>query len=399
MPGIALNRGIAMPRVSRYKPLPGVIATRTYMPDGISDGIQTSGTYRWQHSSPLNSRISNIQLVFINWYQNATNEVDGAQNITVKAALDDNSAVYPVYFKGARSVVIEPGGMAISDPMGVDIAAATLFYTRTFVSVGGAGQTWPLTAAGGTLSGFNEGNTAGAPGTDLTNVGSGAVTTVTAGGYGPVAILGNQENLLPSLALIGDSITRGTNTVRDSVGNQGYPAMWAQNKVNGYLNLGKGSWRCNYDGILERRRRRLGLLQACNITHALLQSGINDVTNGRSNAQIQADMLAIANALVGIGVKPYIATITPSSTSTDGWVTVVNQTTHANNAVRVANNNWRRTLPAPFKGLVEVADLAESARDSGLWKASYTGDGLHPLVGGAAAIAAALPSPLDYFRV
>ena len=51
----------------------------------------------------------------------------------------------------------------------------------------------------------------------------------------------------------------------------------------------------------------------------------------------------------------------------------------------------------PLAGYIEVADTVESARNSGLWKAGYSGDGTHPNTVGATAIAAALPSAVGYF--
>ena len=96
--------------------------------------------------------------------------------------------------------------------------------------------------------------------------------------------------------------------------------------------------------------------------------------------------------------------MTPTGTSsTDAYATVENQTILNGTAqsVRVARNNWIRagaplnpTTFAPLAagasgavtfgqaghpavGYLEVADLVESARDSGLFGAGYTGDGLH----------------------
>ena len=375
-------------------PIP--VSSRTYVWDAQSDGVITERTYRWSHLSPLGHRISGLQLVYCNWYMSTTTEVDNDNAIVVKAAVDIAGTVYPVFFNGQRTVTIQPGAQVVSDPLGIDIAANTTYFTRTFVQVQAA-EKWPLSAASGTQSGLGEGNIA----TDETNVGDDTVTATSAGGYGPSAIIGRVNDRLPGLALIGDSITRGTNTVAVA-GHNGYPAIWAANKIAGYLNISRGSWRANYDGNVTpplRRLKRFSLMAACGITDLVYQSGINDVINSRSDAQIQADILAFANAATALGIRCHIATITPSSTSSDSWATVENQTPHANAQVGRDNNDWRRTVPAPFVSCLDVADLVESERNSWLWKVGYTGDGLHPLVAGASAIAAALPHPAKFFKV
>jgi lysophospholipase L1-like esterase len=115
----------------------------------------------------------------------------------------------------------------------------------------------------------------------------------------------------------------------------------------------------------------------------------------------------------GVGLV-YATTCTPQTTSTDGWVTVINQTVAnaGKETKRVQYNDWLRdgaptvggvavavgTNPAvragevghPLFGFIEVATLAESGVNSGLWKAGYTDDGTHPNSVGAAGIAAGL---------
>jgi hypothetical protein len=50
------------------------------------------------------------------------------------------------------------------------------------------------------------------------------------------------------------------------------------------------------------------------------------------------------------------------------------------------------TAGHPLTNWFEVADLAESARDSGKWKAGYVSDGTHPNAVGAAALALGVPA-------
>jgi lysophospholipase L1-like esterase len=91
-----------------------------------------------------------------------------------------------------------------------------------------------------------------------------------------------------------------------------------------------------------------------------------------------------------MGLPVFQNTITPSTTSTDSWATTGNQTPESSNAVRVQVNDWIRTVPSPLSGYFEIADLAETARNSGIWKAGYTSDGLHPNATGHSALAAGI---------
>jgi hypothetical protein len=124
-------------------------------------------------------------------------------------------------------------------------------------------------------------------------------------------------------------------------------------------------------------------------THSIYEYGINDVRGGSVTlASMQSTALANWQILVNKKIKVWACTLTPNTTSTDSWATTTNQT-YANstgNTVRIQYNNWLRSLPSTLlTGIIETADTCESSRDSGLWKPSYTSDGLHPNSTGFAA--------------
>ena len=124
---------------------------------------------------------------------------------------------------------------------------------------------------------------------------------------------------------------------------------------------------------------RLGLARNC--TAALVQLGTHDIFSGRTAAQVQANLQTIYARLRTLGInRIYQTTITPRTTSTDSWTTVNNQTTTnvTHEAERVTLNAWIRANTAGISGFFEVADVVESARDSGRWKAGATADGIHP---------------------
>jgi len=113
---------------------------------------------------------------------------------------------------------------------------------------------------------------------------------------------------------------------------------------------------------------RLAFIQAVGCRDVLVELMINDIGSS-SAATIEANLVKIGTDLASLGTVKgvYLLTAPPVSTSTDGFATLVNQTTNTNNGVRVAVNNWIRGTPTPFSGYFETADLGESSRDSGLW--------------------------------
>jgi lysophospholipase L1-like esterase len=157
------------------------------------------------------------------------------------------------------------------------------------------------------------------------------------------------------------------------------------------------------------------LLNGC--TAAICEYGINDLYDlGNNDVVVRGNLLKVWIELSVRGMKVYQTTITPRSTSTDGWVTTANQTPQNATIVawRTTVNDWIRagspidpTTKAavavgtsgallagqaghPLTGYFEIADLAETARNSSIWKAGYTTDGLHPTGTAAAALAAGI---------
>jgi hypothetical protein len=93
--------------------------------------------------------------------------------------------------------------------------------------------------------------------------------------------------------------------------------------------------------------------------------GINDLSNGRTGAQIIADRSSLGALLPGPLIQ---STITPSGTSTDVFATPGNQTP-TNNAGRVIVNTNVRSLSKYF----EVTIPLEFGLNSGIWRS--VGDG------------------------
>jgi hypothetical protein len=297
-------------------------------------------------------------------FGNFGNEFAGSNTITVRASLESASGViYPLWFNGSRSVVIEAGGIVQSEPCGLRVAKGDQFWSRTYVAMGV--NDFVSTAMACLSAG--EGSGAG----DLTVAGT--VPTTVEFGYTPFAIRGSTLTKSAVVAAFGDSIMMSQADGVDR--NNSWFVKGCGPNYGRHVNhivLGQSAEWATTATLTNR------LMFLDGVTHAVTAWGINDVINGVALATIQTSLTNFWWQLSAAGIKVWQSTITPSSTSSDAWATVGNQTTHANNGVRVALNAWIRTRPRPLTGYLEAADLVESSRDSGLWKAGYTPDGIHP---------------------
>ncbi|MCF3941304.1 hypothetical protein [Gordonia tangerina] len=380
------------------------VATRTaltYM-RAKSDGSATQETSRVTHV--ITADCFNLRVYYgnITSNANAVSPVDGDNAITVKCDVEDASGKRKRGWTttGARSMTIEPGGHGYFTVQGT-FKKGDRIYTRTHVSVASAGMKWPrgLTTNTGPQAGLGEGVTVGS---DLTLPSTTAVSQSFVWVYSPAMILGEVATPAPTVAIIGDSIAASQADNAD----RGFIVRALEPLNLGYVWLPQqGETMSMWHTADEGGGRAVGL---DHVSHAICQYGVNDIfNNGNSLATWQTNALKLWTALAQRGISVFQTTITPKSSSTDSWATTANQTAAAQTGVRNSVNDWLRagaplnpsTLAAvavgtagallagqpdhPLTGYFEVADQAESARNSGLWKvtgtANYaTGDGTHP---------------------
>lgn len=369
------------------------VGTKGQIPNnGLSNGADQSATFRIKHI--VGSDSHDISLVYPNWRtETGTGDQDGDNDIMVKATIeyvnaDGVTTYFPVYFNGVRTTTIKPGGMIESDPVAIDLKKGDILYTRSYVSVTTLGQKWPV---GKTIYAENgDGASLGADTTD-----GGATGTVGIYGYTPISIIGTPKNKgEKAFLLVGDSIMSGGS---DNMNDKGYMVRAIDDK-HAYTMISRGG--TTADGMANSANRKRMLLAKYH-THAFINFGTNDINNSTALATIQSRILAVCKQLADRGLKVHYMTCTPRTTSTDNWATTANQTT-ANSyfaagtaSKRGLFNAWVRSLPAPLNGYFDVTSAVETARDSGIWKASHTVDGIHPNDTGYAAAAAVIETGLS----
>jgi lysophospholipase L1-like esterase len=376
----------------------------------VTDGTVAGATYRnWHQIGPV--AVSDLVVKFANWRwtPSAPGEVVGANSITVKASIEQNGLTsWPLYFKGQRTAVIDPGGTLESDPISVQLPANSTVWVRVYVTNNSnVSGTWPLGRIAMT-GGFESNNYIAATGDLVDGVGQIAGSSLVGNSsyqFGPVSVTGLPAKNGPVVGILGDSIACGSGDTGTTV--TGY---------YGYIERGLGTtvpWvsltRAGYRGAwVTAQPSRALTLHATSITSVIIEMGVNDIFAGiAALATLQATQIAIWNFYGNRGVRAFQTTISPDTTSTDSFATTANQTSvnSGQNTVRVNFNNWLRggapivagaavalgTVGAlltgqaghPLAGYFEMADVCESGRDSGVWAVNgsaffATLDGLHP---------------------
>lgn len=277
----------------------------------------------------------------------------------------------------AQSVTIASGGTGY---VSGDVGATVNVSGGTFAT---AAQLTITTVSGGAVTGVSITNA----GQYTTGPGAGAAVTGSTTGSGLTVTL-----------TVNNTIEAG-----DAFGNQGYleRAMW--NSGIPWVRISRSgdktaTW-------ITRSYGRMGILAAIHASSVIDTLDINDITTATSLATLQTNDLTIWTRLAATGAKVFTITHPPGAvSSTDVFATTANQTVYANDANRVAFNNWIRcgapisggaavacgTASAllsgqpghPLTGYFEIADTLESARDSGKFFANGTAgyatyDGTH----------------------
>lgn len=409
----------AVSRVGMFLPLPCVSNRVSRFDNSGSAGANVQqATSRTSFVAAFDA--SSLRVAYCNYYlAGGTEENAPANSFTIKAAIWDSSGNGPfvLSFGGRRTATLEPYGRVLSDPVAVDARAGSRYYIHTYVDNTPSFNAIPIGFY--TSASLTEGYKAG----DNADINTGFQASNT-NVFGPAAVIGSPADGRPrvSLAIFGDSILAGTGEATNYTGN-GFGVRFATANNFGVV-WGSRSGETVYSMATfpYQRTIRLSLMSGCN--YLLSDFGTNDVGNGRTLSQIQADLLTFWGACSRHGLRVVHSTITPRTKSTDSWATVANQyfyenstsggSLHAQEDVRKGLNSWLRDTSA--SGAIQqsggtlwgVADTAAAVEvnsgnvltpNGGYWQvngsAGYpTADGIHPTSTFHAIMAGAVPVSL-----
>jgi hypothetical protein len=200
--------------------------------------------------------------------------------------------------------------------------------------------------------------------------------------YEPIAIIGYTRR--GSTLILGDSLVAGQNDTADSSGDVGLFRFIGASK--GYINAGRPSDRAMWLKDNMALRQTLGQY----VSDIVVQHTINDIGSGAQTvAQVQSHLTTIGNTLRSLHPNKRLWVATSIPQTSDG----TNSAPGSNETKRTQLNDWKRTIPTPYDGCMEMADGVENSRNGGLF-ASGTymdspGAGTHPTQAGYLAVATA----------
>lgn len=355
----------------------------------MSNGTDLHETCRRKHITGPNP-VTDIRFAWGNWVPGT----DNPDTITITASIEYPAGTFTqVRFGGASSIDVASGAQVMSDMVReLSIPANTTFWERTCVSVASGKKFYRAFGTHSSGSGVSTGS-------DLTM--SGTIADSITSCFGADAVIGTPTILSSTILCIGDSIGVGSGDTFGGFGdNLLAGGIFGRAVVNVLPNFlwSQTGYRAQSFNI--QIWPKLSYLAQC-CTHCVINLGSNDI--GGLNGS--TDYSTLWTNLNNLGIKVYQCTCPPRTTSTDGWVTTGNQTKNVSDADRVLFNNAMRAITSPhaagspLTGFIEVADTVESARDSGLWKANYTADGIHGNATSYPLMAAAVTTLLNTLAV
>jgi hypothetical protein len=319
-------------------------------------------TYQQHEVSPVS--VPQVRLVHANWANTGTtagavtSEMTPYGDVYLSASAVDltNAAFFVASYNGERHKRLSSFGIAVSDPTSCPVVAGTPYGVRTCLMGSGFDQAIPVATnnQGATTGGAILFPLAGYFADDFTfsTVTTGYLTSGTSVPCHQVILGYTGNSPSKSAALLLDSIMQGLGDVFGPGLSGGWGMRFAQQQFNfnvtaantgtplcGATNLSKQG--DTLENFLQGRQHAGRLALIALHTNCIDQGGINTLIAGGAAATVQASILATASLITGLGVKYIRATLTPVSSTTDGWQTAANQTAGYLPA-RTTINNWLR---------------------------------------------------------
>lgn len=343
-----------------------------------------------EHYSHPDGAITSLKFVDVGWYYDSNGTPVNADSRSIKRYVEYPQGTFTqITWSNATSVTVGAGALVSSDMVGVIIPVGTKFWERT-VNLTSTVTNFPLIElpASSVTIGVDDGN-------DLTDKGNSGTITVSSGvtTFGAAAVMGTVGVAnARSFVIVGDSLAFGFGD--GGIGakhSSGFLARALDVHGYPYAKITRSGMRATQ--FLASLAAPTAFINALGFTDMIQSLGINDLKTGsRSQAQLLADHQTIYGLFSGKRI--YQTTLTPVSTSTDGWATTANQTPDPSGTLSQINsiNAAIRAVPANVNVVIEVADACMSARDSDIWSAPPVAapDGIHPNTAKQALVAAAI---------
>jgi hypothetical protein len=280
-----------------------------------SNGTDLDGNSRILFYNQLGCRVTKMAPLFGNFRMDATNEVDGYNEIDVGWSLRTAAGVAP----GVDLSIPHTGADAIKQGTPVDAVseAGAINWCQSYVEVA-SGERWPQAYLINTSSGkleaadFNT-HVDKSDGSTITN-GAGATNKF---GFGPIGMLAIEWEGTPHAErfwLRMDSKGTGTTFGRvDDWGGYG-PVANALGGKRPYIQAGLTGTQARFN-LGPTQTRQLAAMLAAGITHVVFFLGVNDLRASRTALQVAADLASVRDFYHAHGFVVVFATIPPQINS------------------------------------------------------------------------------------
>ena len=368
--GLKKAAGPVVPALTR-----GIIGSRFQVPTATAS-IPINYTSRRIHYASPDGDVSNFRTIDTH-FSYVANTISPSDTRTIKRYIEYPVNVFTqVTWNGQPTVTIN-GSLAISDPINLTIPAGAAFWERT-VNVNAVVSNFvciQLPASSQTL-GVPDGNAA----SDLGNSGTIGATSVTTT-FGAAAMIGDIASATArSFVITGDSIAFGEGDITTAGAKYGSGWIARALDVYGYPYVKITKPGQMIQEFVSTPTMLIDFINALSFSDLIAEHGVNDLRLSRTQGQILGDQQTVYGWCAGKKITQ--TTITPRSSTTDAYATTVNQAAKTDGNMAALNplNAAIRAKPANVTNVLEAADFAMSARDSGIWTAppAATVDGTHP---------------------
>lgn len=359
----------------------GIIVTNRAKVPSITGSISDLLGFRRQHFGHTAGATTNFKFTDLYWNITGVGAIGlpaATPAISIKKFIEYPYGVFtPVLYGGVATVTLDNANrQKTSDSVsGVTVPAGAEWWEHT-ISVTGStvvASVIELPAQSGVI-------------------GSADVRYTAAAGGVPQSTGGVATNFLGSALITGDVAANGAKAVF-AIGDS---LLWGQADITSVGSRGSSAW---FPRALDRlgvsyaimgrpggtAQAIAGLITAADTTlmpffnlakaactHFAQMNGVNDLTLGQSQAQILASHQTIYGAFTGGGRVIMQTTLTPRSTSTDAYATVVNQTAKVDgNYGEWANVNIGIRAVSGVT-IIEAANTATPSVGQGVWIAPPT---------------------------
>ena len=325
---------------------------------------------------------SGWRFYFANWYvdqADVTNapEKDIATPCDVEAYVELGGVHTRITFAGQNRVTIPPGGGLWCDEIPGFSPNANV---RGFVKTADIRATGELRPVGPSrMSSLGEAAEWAATFSVTKINGTSSISNTASGSwFAPVAAVAKGNDGRTVALVVGDSITFGLDETSGLADGRGNIGAWRRGldenvigeripygmfaapgtRPSGTSTLNAGAWR--------RRHEVLSSLPDLPFDVIIDGYGVNDANTNL--ATWQNSMQTNWDFLTSLYHKPiYQVTLTPKSSATGNvwWTDLSHQTPAAD--VRVALNDWIRTIPSPLAGIIDMAPAYADAAELGKW--------------------------------